>query len=68
MVREYLTEEEWDAAEKSGIEKGASLMIRENLDDNTPTERIIFKLGKYYGFSREEAIEMIEKQKSAAVV
>ena len=33
MVREYLTEEEWDAAEKSGIEKGASLMIRENLDD-----------------------------------
>lgn len=76
MVREFLTEEEWDAAEKSGIEKGmktgfgkgVSGMMQENLDENVPTERIIFKLGKYYGFSKEEAIEMIEKQKSSAVV
>ena len=72
MVRELLTEEEWDAAEKSGIEKGfgrgVSGMIQENLDENVPTERIIVKLGKYYGFSREEAIKLIEDQKSAAVV
>lgn len=43
-------------------------MIQENLDENVPTERIIVKLGKYYGFSREEAIKLIENQKSAAVV
>ena len=68
MVREYLTEEEWDAAEKSGIKKVASRMIQEDLDENVPAERIIFKLGKYYGYSREEAIKMIEDQKTVTVV
>ena len=65
---EYLTEEEWDAAEKSGIKKVASRMIQEDLDENVPAERIIFKLGKYYGYSREEAIKMIEDQKTVTVV
>ena len=43
-------------------------MIQDNLDENIPTERIVLKLGKYYGLSREEAIKRIDAEKKTVVV
>lgn len=49
-------------------ERGISWMIQDNLDENIPTERIVLKLGKYYGLSREEAIKRIDAEKKTVVV
>ena len=75
IVREYLTEEEWDAAIKEGTEIGVGIgteigtdigisnMIQENIEDDTPTERIVAKLGKYYSLDYEEAIRRISEER-----
>ena len=49
-------------------ERGISWIIQDNLDENIPTERIVLKLGKYYGLSREEAIKRINAEKKTVVV
>ena len=49
-------------------DRGISRMIQDNLDENIPTERIVLKLGKYYGLSREEAIKRINAEKKTVVV
>ena len=49
-------------------DRGISRMIQDNLDENIPTERIVLKLGKYYGLSREEAIKRIDAEKKTVVV
>ena len=67
IVREYLTEEDWNAAVKEGKKqennRGISIMIHENFDDKIPVERIVVKLGKYYNLTPEEALIRIEKEK-----
>lgn len=49
-------------------ERGISWIIQDNIDENNPTERIVLKLGKYYGLSREEAIKRINAEKKTVVV
>lgn len=71
IVREYLTEEDWNAALKEGEKRGErqennrgiSIMIHENFDENIPVDRIVIKLGKYYNLKPEEALARIEKEK-----
>lgn len=63
IVREYLTEEDWNKAISIGKDSGISILIHDNFDENTPVERIVIKLGKYYHLSPEEARARIEKEK-----
>ena len=67
IVREYLTEEDWNAAIKEGKKqennRGISIMIHENFDEKIPIERIVVNLGKYYQLDPEEARARIEKEK-----
>ena len=70
IVREYLTEDEWNAALKEGRELGKEIgedrginnMICDNIDENVPIEKIIIKLGRYYNLQPEEARKRIEKE------
>ena len=52
---------------EQGIECGVSAMIRENFDEGVSVDRIIYKLGKYYGYSKEKAVELIEKERKAEI-
>ena len=67
MVREFLTEEEWNAAVsqgtdigltkglEQGLEQGIQAFVLDNLEENIPKERIIDKLKRRFSLTEDEA-------------
>jgi len=67
MVREFLTEEEWNAAVsqgtdiglttglEQGLEQGIQAFVLDNLEEKVPEERIIDKLKRRFSLTEDEA-------------
>ncbi len=49
--------------ERLANNRGITLMIHENFDEDIPVERIVINLGKYYNLKPEEARARIKKEK-----